>query len=80
MTLLAAYQVLLSRYTGQHDIVVGSPIANRNRHEIEDLIGFFVNSLVMRTDLSDDPTVRELLSRVREVGGRADGPVATSPS
>ena len=45
MTLLAAFQVLLSRYTGQSDIVVGSPIANRNRQEIEGLIGFFVNSL-----------------------------------
>src|SRR5262249_42536829 len=66
MTLLAAYQVLLARYTGQDDIAVGSPIANRNRHEIEDLIGFFVNSLVLRTDLADDPTVRDLLRRVRQ--------------
>lgn len=68
MTLLAAYQTLLSRYTGQDDIVVGSPIANRNRNEtLEELIGFFVNSLVLRSDLSGDPTFRELLRRVREV-------------
>ena len=66
MTLLAAFQVLLSRYTGQDDIVVGSPIANRNRQEIEGLIGFFVNSLAMRTDLSDNPTFAELLNRVRK--------------
>ncbi len=67
MTLLAAFQTLLYRYTGQTDIVVGSPIANRNRREIEGLIGFFVNSLVLRTDLSGNPSFRELLSRVREV-------------
>jgi amino acid adenylation domain-containing protein len=67
MTLLAAFQVLLYRYTQQEDITVGSPIANRNRSEIEGLIGFFVNSLVLRTDLSGNPTFRELLSRVREV-------------
>jgi aspartate racemase len=67
MTLLAAFQTLLCRYTGQEDIVVGSPIANRNRAEIEGLIGFFVNSLVMRTDLSGNPTFRELLGRVREM-------------
>ncbi len=67
MTLLAAFKTLLHRYTGQGDIVVGSPIANRNRAEIEGLIGFFVNSLAMRTDLSDDPSFRELLGRVREV-------------
>lgn len=67
MTLLAAFQILLHRYTQQEDIVVGSPIANRNRSEIETLIGFFVNSLVLRTDLGGNPTFRELLSRVREV-------------
>ena len=67
MTLLAAFQALLHRYTAQDDIVVGSPIANRNRAEIEGLIGFFVNSLVMRTDVSGNPTFRELLGRVREV-------------
>ncbi|HVG19449.1 MAG TPA: amino acid adenylation domain-containing protein, partial [Blastocatellia bacterium] len=67
MTLLAAFQTLLARYTGQTDIVVGAPIANRNRKEIEGLIGFFVNSLVMRTDLSGNPTFREALARVRKV-------------
>ncbi|HEY9633551.1 MAG TPA: amino acid adenylation domain-containing protein [Coleofasciculaceae cyanobacterium] len=67
MTLLAAFQTLLYRYTQQEDIAVGSPIANRNRSEIEGLIGFFVNSLVLRTDLSGNPTFRDVLSRVREV-------------
>lgn len=67
MTLLAAFQTLLHRYTGQDDIAVGSPIANRNRSELEGLIGFFVNSLVLRTDLSGDPTFRDLLNRVRSV-------------
>src|ERR687885_401863 len=71
MTLLAAFQTLLYRYTQQADIVVGSAIANRNRHEIEGLIGFFVNSLVLRTDLSGNPTFLELLGRVREVALRA---------
>ena len=52
MTLLATFHMLLHRYTGQEDIVVGSPIANRTRAEIEGLIGFFVNTLVLRTDLS----------------------------
>jgi amino acid adenylation domain-containing protein len=67
ITLLAAFQVLLYRYTQQEDIAIGSPIANRNRSEIEGLIGFFVNSLVLRTDLSGNPTFGELLSRVKEV-------------
>src|SRR5262249_4374049 len=67
MTLLAAFQILLQRYTGQDDIVVGAPIANRTRAELEGLIGFFVNMLVLRTDLSGDPSVREVLGRVREV-------------
>ena len=67
MTLLAAYQTLLYRYTGQNDIVVGSPVAGRNRSETEGLIGFFLNMLVLQTDLSGNPTFRELLSRVREV-------------
>lgn len=67
MTLLAAFKTLLYRYTNQTDIAVGSPIANRNRGELEDLIGFFANSLILRTDLSGNPTFRELLVRVREV-------------
>jgi len=67
MTLLAAFQTLLYRYTQQDDIAVGSPIANRNRSEIEGLIGFFVNTLVLRTNLSSNPTFRELLGRVKEV-------------
>ncbi|HZJ71400.1 MAG TPA: AMP-binding protein, partial [Planctomycetota bacterium] len=65
-TLLAALETLLHRYTGQTDIVVGSPIAGRSRPETEALIGCFVNSLVLRTDLSGDPSFRELLGRVRE--------------
>ncbi len=65
MTLLTAFKTLLYRYTGQTDIVVGSPIANRNRAEIESLIGFFVNVLVLRTDLSGDLSFLELLGRVK---------------
>ncbi|MFD2170714.1 amino acid adenylation domain-containing protein [Tumebacillus lipolyticus] len=67
MTLLAAFQTMLARYTGQEDIAVGTPIAGRNAKETEELIGFFVNTLVMRTDLSGEPTFREVLKRVREV-------------
>ncbi|MEH2434863.1 MAG: amino acid adenylation domain-containing protein [Nostoc sp.] len=67
ITLLAAFKVLLYRYTQQEDIAIGSPIANRNCSEVEGLIGFFVNSLVVRTDLSGNPSFRELLSRVKEV-------------
>jgi len=67
MTLLAAFQTLLHRFSGQDDIVVGSPIANRNRNEIEGLVGFFVNTLAMRMDLSGDPSFQALLGRAREV-------------
>jgi non-ribosomal peptide synthetase component F len=67
MTLLAAWQTLLHHYSGQDDIVVGTDVANRNRAETEPLIGFFVNMLVLRTNLSGDPTFSELLKRVREV-------------
>jgi non-ribosomal peptide synthetase component F len=66
MTLLAAFQALLARYSGATDICVGTPIAHRLRPETEPLIGYFVNTLVMRTSLSGDPTFRELLGRVRE--------------
>ncbi|MDT5295930.1 MAG: hypothetical protein QOJ76_2810, partial [Acidobacteriota bacterium] len=66
MTLLAAFEVLLSRYTGQQDVVVGTDVANRTQGETEALIGFFVNQLVMRADLSGDPGFRELLKQVRE--------------
>ncbi|MBW4560901.1 MAG: amino acid adenylation domain-containing protein [Mojavia pulchra JT2-VF2] len=67
MTLLAAFQTLLYRYTHQEDIAVGSPIANRNRSEVEEIIGFFVNSLLLRTHLNGNLTFRELLGRVKEV-------------
>ncbi len=67
MTLLAAFKVLLYRYTSQDDLIVGTPIANRNRLETEGLIGFFVNALVLRTDLSGNPSFRELLRRVQKV-------------
>ncbi|HEU4558161.1 MAG TPA: amino acid adenylation domain-containing protein, partial [Longimicrobium sp.] len=67
MTLLGAFQVLLSKYSGSEEIVVGSSIAGRTRGEVEELIGFFVNSLVLRTDLGGDPTFRQVLRRVREV-------------
>ncbi|MEH2442452.1 amino acid adenylation domain-containing protein [Nostoc sp.] len=67
MTLLAAFQTLLFRYTSSEDIQVGSVIANRHYQEIEDLIGFFVNTLVLRSDFSDSPTFRQLLKQVREV-------------
>jgi len=67
MVLLCAFKALLSRYSGQEDIVVGAPVANRTRPELEGLIGFFVNTLVLRTDLSGNPSFREALARVREV-------------
>ena len=67
MTLLAAYQTLLHRYAGQDDIAIGSPVAGRDRSELEGLIGFFFNMLVFRADLSGNPTFRELLARVREI-------------
>ena len=66
MTLLAGWAAVLSRLSGQDDVVVGTPSANRGRAEIEGLIGFFVNTLALRVDLSGSPTVAELLARVRE--------------
>ena len=65
MTLLAAFDVLLARYARQTDIVVGVPVANRTQPQLEPLVGFFVNMLVMRSDLSGNPTFRQLLGRVR---------------
>jgi non-ribosomal peptide synthetase component F len=75
MTLLAAFQTLLYRYTGQEDICIGSPIANRNRSETEELIGFFVNTLVLRTDMSENPSFQELLGS----GARSDSGCLCSP-
>jgi len=67
MTLLSAFTVLMGRYSGQHDMVIGSPVANRTRKEIEKLIGFFVNTLALRADISGDPSFRELMARTRKV-------------
>ncbi|HEY9860764.1 MAG TPA: amino acid adenylation domain-containing protein, partial [Candidatus Obscuribacterales bacterium] len=67
MTLLAAWQTLLYRYSGQTDICVGTPISSRTQEQLNSLIGFFVNTLVLRTDLSGDPSFQELLQRVRQV-------------
>jgi len=67
MTLLATFQTLLHAYTGQEDILVGTPISTRRHAETEGLIGLFINTLVLRTDLSGNPSVRELLRRVRKV-------------
>jgi hypothetical protein len=72
MTLLAAYQMVLGRYAKQEDVVVGTDIANRNRLEIEGLIGFFVNQLVLRVKLEGELSFKELLAQVREVTLGAD--------
>ena len=66
MTLLAAFKVLLYSYTGQDDLCIGTLVANRQRQEVEGLIGHFVNTVLLRTDLSGNPTFREVLQRVRE--------------
>ena len=71
MTLLAAFSVLLARYSGQEDVCVGTPIANRTHVETEPLMGFFVNTLVMRCDLSGNPSFRTLLQRVRKLALQA---------
>ena len=67
MLLLAAFNILLFRYTGQNDLCIGTPVANRNRIETEGLVGFLTNTLVLRTDVSGNPTFVEVLRRVREV-------------
>ncbi|QPQ89142.1 amino acid adenylation domain-containing protein (plasmid) [Burkholderia gladioli] len=67
MTLLAAWAAVLARLSGQDDLVIGTPVANRNRIELEPLIGFFVNTLALRIDLTGAPTVTELLARVRQL-------------
>ena len=67
MLLLAAFKILLLRHTGQEDIVVGSPIANRNHKQLKGLVGFFVNTIVLRTNLAGNPSFRELLSQIRQV-------------
>ncbi|MFP2913569.1 condensation domain-containing protein, partial [Pyxidicoccus sp. 3LFB2] len=66
MALLAGWQLLLSRYSGQEDIVVGSPIAGRRTAEVEGLIGYFINTLVLRTRMEDKPSFRQVLARVKE--------------
>jgi len=71
MTLLTAFQILLSRYSGQSDILVGSPIANRTHRSIEDLIGFFVNTLVLRTHVNGAVPVTQLLDQVRQTALQA---------
>jgi len=78
MTLMAGFNIVLGRYTGQEDLLIGTDVANRNRLETEGLIGFFVNQLALRTDLSGDPSFREILRRVRrtvlDAYGRQDVP------
>src|ERR1700730_16820794 len=66
VALLATFGLLLSRYSGQEDIVVGTPFAGRNRTELESMVGYFINPLALRLDLSGDPSFDELLSRARE--------------
>ncbi|MBV6325820.1 hypothetical protein KVP70_33540, partial [Duganella sp. HSC-15S17] len=66
MTLLAGWSILLARLSGQSDIVIGTPVANRQRSEIEALIGFFVNTLALRVQLADDPSVAALLAQVKD--------------
>ncbi|MFN6465859.1 MAG: non-ribosomal peptide synthetase [Nostoc sp. DedVER02] len=67
MTLLAAFGTILHRYTGQENILIGSPIAGRNRSEIEGLIGFFINTVVLRADFAGNPSFRSLLNRIRQM-------------
>jgi len=71
MTMLAAFNVLLYRYSGQDDIMIGSPIANRGKPELEEIIGFFSNTIVIRSDLTGNPTFIQLLERVRRITSAA---------
>ncbi len=71
MAVLAGYQALLARWTGRHDLIVSVPVANRNRLETENVVGFFVNTLALRGDLGGDPGFRQVLARVREVAVEA---------
>ena len=71
MTMLAAFVILLYRYSGQDDILIGSPMAGRNRQEIQSLIGYFVNTVVLRTKLTGNPSFREILNQVRQVATEA---------
>ena len=66
MTLFTAFSTLLYRYSSQEDILVGTPVANRNRSEIEGLIGFFVSTLVLRSNFKDNPSFTELLHQLRQ--------------
>jgi amino acid adenylation domain-containing protein/non-ribosomal peptide synthase protein (TIGR01720 family) len=72
MVLLAAWKVLLARYSGQADVCVGTPVANRRRAELQSVVGLFVNTVVLRTDMCDNPTLRELIARVRQTTLEAD--------
>ncbi|MBA4495174.1 hypothetical protein H1191_12745 [Paenactinomyces guangxiensis] len=71
VTLFTAFIVLLYRYSGQEDIIVGTPVSNRNRSEIEGLIGFFVNTLALRTNLSGNPSFQQLVKKVKEMFAEA---------
>ena len=71
MTLLAVFYILLYRYSGQEEILIGTPVANRNLPELEHLIGVFINTLVLRCDLSGDPSFREILIQVRDISLKA---------
>ena len=64
MVLLTAFNVLLSRYSGSEDIILGSPIANRYHHDIEGLVGFFVNTLILRNQVDSNKSVKELLNQI----------------
>ena len=73
--LLAAYQALLHRYSGQEDVIVGTPIANRHHAQTEPLIGFFVNTLALRANFAGNPAFSDLLARIREMALGAVSPL-----